>query len=240
MPDQRHHRGQHPQDHVLFAPDQMPALRMAVAELAWLLSRGYAAASSLKLVGDRHELRQRQRELVLRATCTDAQRIARAATRVAPESIAGMPLFIDGFNLLITIEAALSQGLVFKSRDGALRDISSVHGTYRSVEETEPALIAIGETLRSLRPSAVTWFFDQPVSNSGRLAQRLRDLATARAWPWEVNVAMNPDQELINRSHHGVLVSSDALILDHAQRWLALSECVLSKHVPEFVWLDFG
>ena len=219
MPDQRHHRGQHPQDSILFAPNQMPALRTAVAELAWLLSRGYAAASTLKLVGDRHELRQRQRELVLRATCTDAQRAARAATRVGPQAVADMPVCIDGFNLLITIEAALSNGLVFKSRDGALRDISTVHGTYRSVEETQTALIAIGETLQAMRPSAVTWFFDQPVSNSGRLAQRLRDLARAK---------------------EAILVSSDALILDHAQRWLALSECVLSAHAPQFVWLDFS
>jgi hypothetical protein len=217
----------------------MPVLRLAVTELAWLLSRGYAASSSLKLVGDRHELRQRQRELVLRATCTDAQRIARAATRVSPQEVAGKPVYVDGFNLLITIEAALGKGLVFKSRDGALRDISSVHGTYRSVAETETALIAIGETLQAMRPSTVTWFFDQPVSNSGRLAQRLRALATRQAWSWEVALAMNPDQELIDRKD-GVLVSSDALILDHARHWLALSECVLIAQVPQYAWLDLS
>ena len=33
-------------------------------DLSWLLGRGYAEASATKLVGDRHELRSRQREAV--------------------------------------------------------------------------------------------------------------------------------------------------------------------------------
>ena len=60
-PDTRHHRGAHPADPKLFGPDQLRKLRRAVTELSWLLSRGYNMTSSLKLVGDRHGLRERQR-----------------------------------------------------------------------------------------------------------------------------------------------------------------------------------
>jgi hypothetical protein len=56
MPDRRTHRGPHPEDERLFAADGLPILRQAVADLCWLLSRGYAPESSLKLVGDCYDL----------------------------------------------------------------------------------------------------------------------------------------------------------------------------------------
>ena len=53
MPDRRNHRGAHPQDRLLFARDAEPDLRRATSDLNWLLTRGYASVSALKLVGDR-------------------------------------------------------------------------------------------------------------------------------------------------------------------------------------------
>jgi Protein of unknown function (DUF434) len=61
VPDKRTHRGPHPVDAQLFAPENWPQLQAAVADLSWLLGRGYASVASLKLVGDRYRLDQRQR-----------------------------------------------------------------------------------------------------------------------------------------------------------------------------------
>ena len=52
---------------------------------------------------------------------------------------------LDGFNCVITLEAALSGGLVLIGRDGCLRDLSSIHGTYRAVSETPRAVELLGE-----------------------------------------------------------------------------------------------
>src|SRR5256885_8530001 len=46
---------------------------------SWLLSRGYQPKSALKLVGDRHSLRERQRLAVGRAACSDESRERRHA-----------------------------------------------------------------------------------------------------------------------------------------------------------------
>src|SRR5262245_1550076 len=100
MPDKRHHRGPHPEDARLFAPDTWPALRSAVAELSWLLSRGYAEPSALKLVGDRYNLSVRQRTAVMRCSCTDVARDARLSREVYPGDIANRPLLLDGYNVL--------------------------------------------------------------------------------------------------------------------------------------------
>src|SRR5918993_1464338 len=107
---------------------------------------------------------------VSRAACPEEGCARRRASRVGDAEVAGEGLVVDGFNLVITLEAALSGGVLVKGRDGCVRDLSSVHGSYRAVEETERAVLLAGEALGPLAPSSVLWLFDSPVSNSGRLA----------------------------------------------------------------------
>src|SRR6267378_5661009 len=111
-PDIRKHRGAHPEDKKLFAAEQLPVLRSAVSELSWLLTRGYSPKGALKLVGDRYTLTDRQRLAVSRASCSD-QNLARLSRSVIPaEAATDDNLIVDGFNLIITVEAALSGGVL--------------------------------------------------------------------------------------------------------------------------------
>ena len=228
-PDRRRHRGAHPEDARLFEAARIASLRVAVSELSWLLSRGYQTKSALKLVGDRHNLRERQRLAVSRAACPDESCARRRASRLDEREVAGEQLIVDGFNLVILLEAALSGGVLVVGRDGCLRDLSSVHGSYRAVEETERAILLAGEALTSLEPSSVLWLLDSPVSNSGRLAARVREVAAARGWPWEVRVEFNPDREIVKSDR--VAVTSDSNVLDGVARWLNLGRMIVERHV---------
>ncbi|PYS99244.1 MAG: DUF434 domain-containing protein, partial [Acidobacteria bacterium] len=102
-PDRRKHRGAHPEDARLFDDARLSALRAATAEMSWLLGRGYQPKSALKLVGDRHNLRERQRLAVARAACSDESRERRRARRVEAQGVRGSELVVDGFNLVITL-----------------------------------------------------------------------------------------------------------------------------------------
>ncbi|GAK54837.1 hypothetical protein U27_01668 [Candidatus Vecturithrix granuli] len=236
MPDTRQHRGAHPEDQRLFAPSQLPRLRTAVFEFSWLLTRGYAAVSALKLVGDRHKLNKRQRVALSRAGCSDQEYEHRQATCLPVQQIRDQEVLIDGFNLLITIEAALSGGIVLWCRDGCLRDLSSVHGSYRTVTETQQAFELIGAVLCNLKPQSVTWLFDAPISNSGRLAQRIRTEAAAHGWPWNAEVVLNPDTALI--ASEQIAISSDSHILDGAMRWVNFSAYLLTSCLPDAWVID--
>lgn len=231
-------RGPAGDDAKLFSDAQRPALRTAVAELAWLLDRGYAVSSSLKLVGDRHELRARQRTAVLRCTCTTAEAAARFARRLTASAVAGRPLAIDGFNVLIAIEAALAGGVLLRGRDGALRDMSSVHGSYRRTEHTVAASEAIGEVLAGLAPTSVAWLLDRPVSNSGRLKLALAELAEARGWRWDIELDYDPDRRLA--VFDGVVATGDAWILDQAQAHYDLAAAVVAARCPGAWIVDLG
>jgi len=77
----------------------------------------YPGASALKLVGDRHRLAQRQRVAVARAACSDESLRRRRERQAAIGQIAGRPLLIDGYNLLIW--AAILRVMAAVSRSGA-------------------------------------------------------------------------------------------------------------------------
>lgn len=235
-PDRRQHRGAHPADRELFAEDKHASLRLAVADLSWLLGRGYAVKSALKLVGDQFNLTERQRLAVSRAACTDAQKEARRERCLHVNNIRNEELLVDGFNLIITIEAALGGGVLLLSRDACVRDMSSVHGSYRSVIETDKAIQLIGRALVDFGPRAVRWFLDRPISNSGRLAQKIKDLAIEKGWPWTVEVVFNPDADILAAS--GIAVTSDSLILDRAERWVNLNRYLVETYLADSWVID--
>jgi hypothetical protein len=233
-PDTRHHRGAHPADPELFGPDQLSKLRRAISELCWLLSRGYKMTSSLKLVGDRHGLRERQRLAVRRSSCSDQDRQRRRDHYVSVEQLRNQAVIIDGFNLMITIEAALSRGPLFIGVDECIRDLSSVPGSYRSVDETDRAICMVGEALQILGASSVLCLLDRPISNSGRLASKIRDLAAQHDWPWQVDVVFNPDS--IIASSTAVAITSDSSVLDRVERWADLKSYLVANQIPE-AWM---
>lgn len=237
-PDIRKHRGAHPEDRSLFASDRLAELRTAVSELSWLLTRGYTMKAALKLVGDRHSLADRQRLAISRASCSDQSKERRLATVIGSEAVAGEDLIVDGFNLIITIEAALSNGLLILSRDRCVRDLSSVHGSYRAVNETDRAIKLIAEALETLAPKSAEWVLDQPISNSGRLAKRIRDLATERGRPWSVETLFNPDNKIISSGR--IVVSSDGPLLDRVERWVNFNQLLIQDHVPQRWLLDLS
>jgi hypothetical protein len=234
MPDTRKHRGAHPEDRKLFAADRLAELRQAVDELSWLLTRKYSMRAALKVVGDRYELTERQRIAISRAACSDQSRQRRLATQIDFEQLRGEDLIIDGFNLIITVEAALSSGVLMVCRDGCLRDISSVHGSYRSVNETDRALNLIGESLSQLKLRSVKWLLDRPVSNSGRLAATIRELGEQRDWRWAIDVCFNPDREII--ASQRVAISSDGPLLDQVERWSNFARDLIETSVAD-AWI---
>ncbi len=206
-PDSRGHRGPHPQDAELFAERTVPKLREATRDLGRLLGRRYADTAALKLVGDRFQLHKRQRHAIRRAACAPSRADARRRKRLAVE---GASIAVDGFNVLVTLEAALGGGVLIRGHDGLIRDLSSMHGTYRKVAETARAIELLTEALAPAK--SVRWVLDRPVSNSGRVAAMLRDAGFEVALAEQADTALatsgraiaTADGPLLDRAEHGI------------------------------------
>ena len=238
MPDRRVHRGPHPDDLKLFAPETWPLLVEAIDDLCWLLGRGYPTEAARKLVGDRYALTARQRMAMERCSCSDASVARRRSRQVTADAVRGRPLWIDGYNLLTTIEAALSGGVILAGRDGCYRDMASMHGSYRKVTETLPALERIGQTASELGVSQCLWYLDRPVSNSGRLRAILEEFGASHAWPWHAELVQDPDRLLSESSQ--VVVSADSAILDRCTAWFNLARETIIRHIPDALIPDLG
>ena len=238
MPDKRTHRGPHPADEKLFAAGAISNLRTAIADFSLLLTRGYAEKGALKLVGDRFSLTQRQRLAIMRSACSDQQLASRSQSCVLLENLAGQSIAIDGYNVLITVEAAMSDGVIFKGRDGCFRDLASVHGTYRKVTETIPAVQLIGQFLREVGAGKALWLLDRPVSNSGRLKTLIGELAREYNWDWEIELLLSPDAEL--KKTDLIVASSDSVVLDGCKRWTNLAAEIITQKLPSATIIDLG
>jgi hypothetical protein len=232
------HRGPDPEDERLFGAGARALLREAVGDLCWLLDRGYAVASASELVGNRYALTQRQRIAGARCACPSEVREQLQARQVAAEALAGRELWIDGFNVVMILEAALGGGVVLVGRDGCLRDVSGIHRRYQKVEETAPALRLVGDVTSALKVSQCRWFLDSPIGNSGRLKTLILEQAAAGGWLWQVELVMNPDQALARCGQ--IVATSDRAILNRCGHWFNLTGEVVARHVPKVRRLDLS
>jgi hypothetical protein len=242
MPDRRSHRGPHPEDGGIFDAAAQLRLSAAAGDFCWLLNRGYAHDSALKLVGDRYDLVARQRTAVSRCCCSETEAARRRSCQVAAPQISGAALWLDGYNVLTTIEAALAGGVILAACDGTYRDMASMHGSYRKVAETLPALELLGGVIAAYEVAQCRWFLDRPVSNSGRLKGIIENLAAARGWPWQVELVADPDAVLADPAAFAavelpfqpniVVATADSAILDRCPAWFNLAREVVAQEIP--------
>lgn len=232
------HRGKQSSDDAIFAPRYAAAFKEAAHDLAFLLERGYGDKSSLQLVGNRYLLNARQQMALSRIVVAPSVAASRQQKMVAPEALAGKTLCIDGYNVLIGLEVALSQGFLFATMDGCYRDIASIHGTYRRVEETLPALELIGKILhQALGATHLHWFFDAPVSNSGRLKVLMYELIEPLGYQWTIDLVNNPDKAVAEQPH--IVASSDGWVLDNSTQVFNLLRFIVDNAIKDAEILNF-
>lgn len=222
--------GADPTDPETFPPAALPVLRLAVGELSWLLERGYAEAAATTLVGDHHQLTRRQRLAVRRCACPEPARASRVARR---ERVGARPVAVDLLNQLVTLERAHAGGAVLVGRDGALRDVAGVHGSWRRADHTERVLGDLAARLDGVEAFLV---LDAPVSNTGRLATWWRDRAAGQRWT--IELTLTADRRLVELGASGCAVAtSDAAILDRCGPWVSL----IAELLPASAWVvDLG
>ena len=138
---------------------------------------------------------------------------------------------IDGFNTIITLEVALSGSPVFYCRDGVLRDLAGLRGTYRIIDKTQEAIRLLLGHLEFLNIPEAVFYLDAPVSNSGRLSGLIRECS--HEYHISVQTQIIPDVDRVLEQMEGV-ISGDAIILNRCKSWLNIMPLILEQ--MECVW----
>ncbi|MHB1485631.1 MAG: DUF434 domain-containing protein [Saccharofermentanales bacterium] len=232
-PDKTTKRGYDPKDDEEFSGDALSTLHDAQNEVQWLVDRGYNIKSVVDLAGNHHQLSARQRFALQRTIANSLQYIKREASRLQKDDVRGKSLNIDGFNLIIVLEAALSGSPVFLGKDGVLRDLAGLRGTYRIIDKTDLALSLIGKAMSGLSIQNAAFYLDKNVSNSGRLKSRIQSYAVK--WKTPVETFLIPDVDAV-LSKMECVVTGDSAIIDQCVSWVNLSRFIVDEYIKN-AWI---
>ena len=214
-------RGYSPDDEHNFTGIALETLKRSTDDLYFLMNRGYPVKGASVFVGNHYLMSERQRIAMTRIVSSEKEIAARSAKQIRPQSLAGAAVNIDGFNVIITLEVALSGSPVFVCMDGAYRDLAGLRGTYRLIDKTDAAIRLILSELQKLSVTRAVFWLDAPVSNSGRLKTRIAEIAEEERFEIGVEVVGDVDRMLYDLPN---VISSDSVILDHCPGWVNLSE----------------
>lgn len=213
-----------------FSEKEIIKLRKAHEEIKWLLDRDYKLEPIINFVGSRYQFSIRQRDSLKRATCSTKNEILRKSKELNIDSIVGKTINIDGFNLIINLEVALSGGTLIVGNDGVLRDLAGLRGSYRLIDKTDIALDYIFKLLKFVYVESVNIYLDSPVSNSGNLKVKILEYAEKYNLKTNVELVNNADVILEKLSN---VVTSDATILDKCTSYFNLSKTIIDEYIKD-------
>jgi hypothetical protein len=229
-------RGVDIEDDKWFSKEAILKLHSAYEEVYYLLNRGYKIGPIIELIGGHYQFSVRQRNSLQRAVASEVQVLGRKKKELEFCEARQQLLAIDGFNLIITLEVALSEGVLIAGNDGALRDLAGLRGTYSVIDKTILAIELIGRLLNKFEPAGVKFYLDVPVSNSGRLKGKILEQASDWSFPAEVELVPNADPILVKMKN---VVTSDSVILDECDSWLNVSKEIVNEYIPNAKIINF-
>ena len=217
-------------------PDK--TLSLAAEEFRFLQERGYPRERSLTLVGNRRGLDSRSRNLLRRAILAPARAESRREKLLHLDDLDGSVLALDGHNVLITLESALTGKDLVRGDDGAIRDIAGAGSSYRPSDLTHRALGLILQALTLSGAARVEFYLDAPLSRSGELAGWIRREMTEAGLEGTASPLPVPETEL--KVHRGPVASSDGELIDHCPRPLDLAGLIIVERLEEAEIIDFA
>jgi hypothetical protein len=204
-----------------------PSLHKSAEDLRYLLNRAYSRKAALELVGNRYQLNADERHLLHRGVFSNKESEGRKSKTIPLYKIRNQDLAVDGYNVIITIESALSGKPLILGDDGFIRDISGLSGDFKNSKTTDQALQLIFDALRKTTPRNTLFLFDAPISKSGALAQEVRNRMKQEGLPGDAQAIKVPEKILIGFS--GVVATSDTAIIDRSKKAVDLAGTIL-KH----------
>ncbi|WP_411678609.1 DUF434 domain-containing protein [Clostridium thailandense] len=230
-------RGVDPQDYRWFSKEAVLKLQKAQEEVEWLLNRNYKINGVMELVGGHYQLSARQRQALKRSTSNVYECEKRKLNMLPYSAAKDGTIYIDGFNLIITLEVALSGGILMLANDGSIRDIAGLQGSYRLIDKTDKALELIGKSFSELKVSRAKFFLDAPVSNSGRLKEKILKHSLQWSFFTEVELVPNVDPILWKL---GRVVTGDSIILDNCESWFNISRKIIEDYIINANLIDLS
>lgn len=219
-------RGFVPEDVRNFSPESLEIMRKASRHILYLINEGYDLKSAATFAGNHFQLSERQRMAIMRSIGKSDRIRDRISRKISLAELAGREVWIDGFNTVITLEVMLCDSILLECMDTCVRDLAALRGTYRLIPETDGAVAMLLSLLKEAGVSRANILLDAPVSNSGRLKNRIAELGVDFPADLNIEVIKDVDRVLYDKD---MVITSDAVILDHCGHWSGLTNESLKR-----------
>jgi hypothetical protein len=217
--------------------ESWPYLPQAAADFRFLLARYYPRMAALGLVGNRYGLDEMARRLLHRGVFAPEAAAARRAKLRQLREVSGLPLALDGHNVLITLECAARRLPLVAADDGFIRDVGEISRAFRVSEATNQVLMLLAAYLADQRAGALEVFYDAPLSRSGDLARYTREIFASRGLAVQAAAVPVPERRL--SAFPGAIATSDTALIDAHAAVVDLAGEIIRSH-PEWRVIGLG
>ena len=208
--------------------ESRPHLHEAATDFRYLLSRGYPRTAALTLVGNHYNLDHTTRQLLHRGVFAPEVAAARRAKLRLLRDLPGLPLALDGHNVLITLECARHGVPLVAADDGWIRDVGQVSRAFRVSPATDQALALLADYLARHTSGPLSVFYDAPLSFSGELARFTGDLWGTKGLQVTARAVPVPERELAG--FPGAIATSDTALIDAHDPVVDLAGEIIRQH----------
>ena len=219
-------RGYLPEYDKYFKSD-LDILIKASEDARYLLNRGYKVKGATVFVQQHYQLSEPQRLAIARSIATDSNIVLRRSKELSKDDCKGKEVYIDGFNAIIPMESLLSNSPILDCMDGSIRDMANLKGSYHIIDKTSGAIQLVLEQLQKLGVLKAHFYFDRPVSNSGRLKCLLLELSKQYNVDVDVELLNAVDKELYDKSN---VITGDCVILDKCISFIPLYRWIIEDY----------
>ena len=188
----------------------------AISDYIYFLEKDYPQKSVSKLISDRYSLNGIERTILYRGVTTRKNSIYRSSKLVTKEELINQSIYIDGYNVLITIGSYLNGNTVFIGTDNFLRDASEIHGKIFRTELFERAIVLILTYLKEINIKDAYFYIDKPVSFSGNLCLKINQHLEDFEIKGKAETCDSPDF-ILKHLEKGFCATSDSTIIDKSK-----------------------
>jgi len=218
-------------DRQLLPADQLKEkLSEPAMDIRYLLSRGYKRKSAITFVSNHYRLIEPERQILTRLVFSPKRADHRNKKKLECSQLKGCDVFVDGYNVLITIETALKNEPLWFADDGFLRDTSGIFSNHKITDTTCMAVDEMILTLANLKVRSATILLDSQMSNSGILAELIRKRSKDQTFKGDTRTSKHVDFDLKEAGSHAVIATADSVIVDAVEKVVDITECWMKQN----------
>jgi len=199
----------------------------AAKDLYYLLNRGYTRKFSISVVSNRYGLSKQEQMIIYRSIYPEDVVRQIKEKEISDMHLKGKFLAIDWYNMLVTVNSAITNKPIYMGNDGFIRDTRGLHGRVEAMENVYETVSIILTSLSKLTLEGIKIYLEKNISYSGEMKKELENFIQSYNFKHvSIILTSTVDKDLLENQ---LVATNDSVILLKAKRIFNLTKYILEK-----------